>query len=1132
MKYDYGSEMWEYLCERFEGRENDTTKLYTQRTLRQRLESASCRPGSDVENHLLYMMGLREQLAALDADVGDVWMVDLMIRSMAQLSYYSQLQTMMLMGGIQTVSTPDQAKSLILVLDKNATVEKQLQRHRGNDVQAQRGQHNEGDNRVGSRGKPMPKYQNHNQIKSSGGNGNSQKTSVTNEKKTDEEQKQYDEDRKSRSCYGCHQPGHIFRNCPDQVKKEPDSLASSSSGNVHSQANFTVSSGMFDRGQQKPTQNQRERDQPEGTLPQRKITAKRGVKPTYRPELWVFDNGATQHLAGDKRYFVKYRNLSNKEREMATVHGYNGKSSPIGIGSIDLWVQVQEGPVVLRVDNVYYSPNRTNLFSQSVATEQGFQVAYDDATRGYTLSMNGAIALEIKVQPCKLWMFVAENDFLSKKKKQELTAPRLMVNYAVGDGVADLQCWHERLGHKCPQFVKQMADRGLVEGMTLRNRKFDLCEACQLGKQRAKTPQNSLDRGVKRRNQLVFADLLFPPSHYNCTRFKAILVVMDAHTRFVTAYPVQSKEKESINPLLKRYIIWAERQWPDCKVNEVLTDGGGEFLNDTMTTWYQSHGIIHTTIPKNVSRLNMVERTHQTLTGMMKSMMKEAGFPTSFWVEALHYAVYLKNRTFSSATDCTPYECMWERRPDIHHVRKFGALVYAHTKVGPSRHKFADNCRIGFVLGYRDGLLGCKVYFPTEGTVQVAGEVTVNEQILYKDRHKDGFDDQVRDWAIAEHPDLTSSGRNYYDLSVVGGGKDPNFTSSNGEASVLQRQSGGACESSTPWFQRPLPSFSDDVVLHPSVYKKNVPLNRQQDEQNNKEVDAPETNKGRGTVNRSVNEEPSYYSEEENVPFHNEELMMDTRSRKHNKNQLVDENVIRGKKKVHEQHPGLVEVVDSEEPEIEVDDLQLRLILINVFGMNQKFEYHVQLAKLWLHHNEQNGGKRELAAMEEKDVLELVPENDVPDGTKILETMWRFQAKTDELGNILRYRPRLCGRGDKEVPGVDFNVLDTFSPVARMASFRVMIALCKIFKLLAFQCDINTAYLNARRKVVRYIRRIAGFPIKPGWVYKVKNALYGLHESGREWYDELHGWLTAKGLQRTSTEPCLYYYIKGETIAL
>jgi len=72
MNYEYGSEMWEYLAKRFEGRENATTKLYTQRTLRQKLEMASCRPGADVENHLLYMLSQRNQLAALEADVSDV----------------------------------------------------------------------------------------------------------------------------------------------------------------------------------------------------------------------------------------------------------------------------------------------------------------------------------------------------------------------------------------------------------------------------------------------------------------------------------------------------------------------------------------------------------------------------------------------------------------------------------------------------------------------------------------------------------------------------------------------------------------------------------------------------------------------------------------------------------------------------------------------------------------------------------------------------------------------------------------------------------------------------------------------------------------------------------------------------
>ncbi|KAF4046144.1 gag-polypeptide of LTR copia-type [Phytophthora infestans] len=124
MRFDYGSDMWNYLATRFEGRENEMTTLYTQRAVRQKLESASCRPGADVENHLLYMMGLCEQLVVLDADVSDSWIVDFMVRSVSQLPFYRELRTLMLTGGLHTMKTPDQVKSMILVLDKEELVDK------------------------------------------------------------------------------------------------------------------------------------------------------------------------------------------------------------------------------------------------------------------------------------------------------------------------------------------------------------------------------------------------------------------------------------------------------------------------------------------------------------------------------------------------------------------------------------------------------------------------------------------------------------------------------------------------------------------------------------------------------------------------------------------------------------------------------------------------------------------------------------------------------------------------------------------------------------------------------------------------------------------------------------------------
>jgi hypothetical protein len=485
MRFDYGSEMWEYLAARFEGRENEMTTLYTQRVLRQKLEGASCRPGADVENHLLYMMGLREQLKALDADVSDAWMVDFMVRSISQLPYYKELKVLMLTSGLRSARTPEQVKSVILVLEKEELVEKQLQSRVNN------GSGNQGGSGRGNGGKQLPNSNGDGRGKPSAKTGGGPKPQKSYKKRTEEQQRQYEEGRDSKNCFGCHQPGHLRKNCPEEVKKEPESSSSNSDSNARRQANLPVTPMATSQ-----------RQQTQGTLDQ----GGGDTTPVYKPGKWVFDNGATQHLVGDKRYFVNYRDLSPQEREKAKVHGYNGTSSPLGIGAIDLWVLVDGSSVVLRIQDVYFSPGKTNLFSQSIATEQGFQIAYDDSALEYTLSMNGVAALRVKMQPCKLWIFTAANSFLSgDMPRKDPPTPQVMVNYALRDGVADLQSWHERLGHICPQFMRQMADQGLVEGIMLRKRQFDLCEACQLGKQREKTPLKKLDRGVKRRNQLVFA---------------------------------------------------------------------------------------------------------------------------------------------------------------------------------------------------------------------------------------------------------------------------------------------------------------------------------------------------------------------------------------------------------------------------------------------------------------------------------------------------------------------------------------------------------------------------------------------------------------------------------------------------
>lgn len=124
----------------------------------------------------------------------------------------------------------------------------------------------------------------------------------------------------------------------------------------------------------------------------------------YRPESWVFDCAANRHLVGDKRYFVfaKYRNLSAKKRQKHEVRGYSGKTVPVGVGDVDLLVQVSRGAVRLRLENVFFSPEHHNLLSQTEAHAQGFDVIYNNTARRNTLLKGGTTALQADMHPCGL----------------------------------------------------------------------------------------------------------------------------------------------------------------------------------------------------------------------------------------------------------------------------------------------------------------------------------------------------------------------------------------------------------------------------------------------------------------------------------------------------------------------------------------------------------------------------------------------------------------------------------------------------------------------------------------------------------------------------------------------------------
>lgn len=83
---------------------------------------------------------------------------------------------------------------------------------------------------------------------------------------------------------------------------------------------------------------------------------------------------------------------------------------------------------------------------------------------------------------------------------------------------------------------------------------------------------------------------------------------------------------------------------------------------------------------------------------------------------------------------------------------------------------------------------------------------------------------------------------------------------------------------------------------------------------------------------------------------------------------------------------------------------------------------------------------------------------DRPYGCKPVGCKWVFKKKLKPDGTIDKYKARLVAKGYTQKEGEDF--FDTYSPVARLTTIRVLLALAASHGLIVHQMDVKTAFLN------------------------------------------------------------------------
>jgi hypothetical protein len=160
----------------------------------------------------------------------------------------------------------------------------------------------------------------------------------------------------------------------------------------------------------------------------------------------------------------------------------------------------------------------------------------------------------------------------------------------------------------------------------------------------------------------------------------------------------------------------------------------------------------------------------------------------------------------------------------------------------------------------------------------------------------------------------------------------------------------------------------------------------------------------------------------------------------------------------------------------------------------------------------------ELQALEQNKTWTIVT---LPAGVKPIGSKWVYKIKRKADGSIERFKARLVAKGYNQVEGIDY--FETFSPVAKMTTIRVVLAIASIKNWFVHQLDVNNAFLHGELCEDVYMKIPQGLEgFSNDKVCKLTKSLYGLKQASRKWYEKLSQFLISHHFIQVPSDPTLF----------
>ena len=184
------------------------------------------------------------------------------------------------------------------------------------------------------------------------------------------------------------------------------------------------------------------------------------------------------------------------------------------------------------------------------------------------------------------------------------------------------------------------------------------------------------------------------------------ILLIDDSERYITTDFLKRKDEAAQKVI--EYVAYLLAQGK--KPKAIRIDRGKEFVNEKLNLWCREHGIeIQMTAPYSPSQNGVAERMNCTLVELARAMIKN--LPEFLWEYAINHSTYIRNRSYTkSLNNQTPYERRFKRKPNISHLREFGAPIWVLLQGQKIPRKMEPKSKRRVFVGFDDGSKSIKYY--------------------------------------------------------------------------------------------------------------------------------------------------------------------------------------------------------------------------------------------------------------------------------------------------------------------------------------------------------------------------------------------------------------------------------------